>query len=131
MKMRLLAQRHSLLLQATALAPWIALVAPLDRAEAACDPASPVSNAIVTCAGVTNGQNGTAGYGTSADTGNTINVLSSALVAGTNNGLEFHDGTVNNSGTIAGMTGILASTAKVDNAGAISGADAGGFGILA
>ena len=41
--MRLLAQRHSLLLQATALAPLIALVAPIDRAEAACDPASPVN----------------------------------------------------------------------------------------
>ena len=49
--MRLLAQRHSLLLQATALAPLIALVAPVDRAEAACTPASSASDTTVTCTG--------------------------------------------------------------------------------
>ncbi|MDE5453121.1 hypothetical protein GWE18_09630 [Bradyrhizobium sp. CSA112] len=39
--MKLLAQRHSMLRQAIGLAPLIALAAPVDRAEAACDPVSP------------------------------------------------------------------------------------------
>ena len=78
--MRLLAQRHSLLLQATALAPLIALVAPIDRAEAACDPASPVSDVTVTSTGTTINQNGNIGYGLTPDTGNTYNIVAGASV---------------------------------------------------
>jgi hypothetical protein len=136
--------------------PLIALVAPVDRAEAACDPASPVNNVTVTCAGATNNQNGIAGYGTRTDTGNTINVLSGASVTGTSTGVQFHDGAVNNSGEITGgggssfgigisgatvnvigntgtifggSTGINVTTvANVANAGTISGGDFGIFG---
>ena len=65
--MRLLAQRYSLLLQAIALAPLIALFASIDRAEAACTPAAPVDNTIVECTGATTNQNGANGYGSSRD----------------------------------------------------------------
>jgi hypothetical protein len=133
MKMRLLAQRHSLLLQATALAPWIALVAPIDRAEAACDPASPVSNVTVTCTGATVDANGTTGFGSGSDTGNTYNIVSGASVTGTSDGLAFARGTVNNSGTLSGVsTGILAgTTATVNNSGLITGTELNSAGIRA
>ena len=101
--MTLLAQRHSILRHVIGLAPLIALVAAVDRAEAACDPVSPVSNVTVTCTGTTTNANGTNGYGTDTDTGNTYNVMSGASVSGTGNGLIFFDlGTVNNFGTITG-----------------------------
>src|SRR5215217_2677086 len=107
MEMTLLAQRHSMLRHAIGLAPLIALAAPVDRAEAACDPASPVNNVTVTCTGTTTNANGTNGYGTGTnsdgDTGNTYNIVSGASVSGTDNGLSFYDrGIINNSGTIVG-----------------------------
>ena len=85
--MTLLAQRHLMLRHVIGLAPLIALVAPVDRAEAACDPitssANPVINTIVTCTGPTTDQNGTTGYGVPEDRGNTINVEAGASVTGT------------------------------------------------
>ena len=45
--MKLSAHRHSMRRQAIRPVPLIALAAPVSRAEAACDPASPVSNVIV------------------------------------------------------------------------------------
>src|SRR2546429_1433529 len=135
MKMRLLAQRYSLLLQAAALAPLIALVAPIDRAEAACDATSPVDNTVITCTGATVDANGTTGFGSTSDTGNTYNIVAGASVTGTREGLAFDRGTVNNSGTISAggffgtasnSVGISADTVNVTgNTGTISGGFAG------
>jgi len=130
MEMKLLACRHSMLRPAIGLAPLIAMIAPFDRAKAACAPASPVNNVTVTCTGTTTNANGTNGYGTSTsragDTGNTYNIVSGATVSGTDNGLSFFDqGTVNNSGTItgagaegSGVRGQVVGT--VNNSGVIS-----------
>jgi hypothetical protein len=140
MEMILLAQRDSILRYATALAPLVALAAPVDRAEAACDPASPVNNVTVTCTGTTTNANGTNGYGTSTlfagDTGNTYSVVSGASVSGTNNGLSFFtQGTVNNSGIItgagtngSGVRGQVVGT--VNNFGTISATGTDGVGVL-
>ena len=109
--MPLLAQRHSMLRHAIGLAPLIALAVPVDRAEAACDPASPVNDTVVTCTGPTS--NGATGFGNSSDTGNTYNIVSDASVTGTSNGLVFDRGTVNNFGSIIGSSGISADTVNV------------------
>jgi hypothetical protein len=141
MKMRLLAQRHSILRHAIGLAPLIALAVPVERAEAACNPTSPVSNVTVTCTGTTTDANGTNGYGTSGattggDTGNTYNIVPGATVSGTDNGLSFFTlGTVNNSGTItgagAGGSGVRGqAVGTVNNSGAISATGLGGAGIF-
>src|SRR5260221_14581088 len=74
------------------LALLIAPLAVVDRANAACAPTSPVNNTTVICSGVTANQNGNAGYGSNADTGNTYNVLSGASVTGTFEGLIFNGG---------------------------------------
>lgn len=73
-----------------------------ERAEAACTPPSPVNNTTVSCTGTTTNANGTNGYGTATDVGNTYNVGSGATLTGTGTGLVFDTGTVNNSGTIQG-----------------------------
>src|SRR5215471_14513226 len=127
------------------------------EARADCTPTSPVSGSgtTVTCRDTTTNQNGTTGYGTATDTGNTYNIVSGASVTGDVKGLVFTRGTVNNAGTITGTNaegisagttagvintgtilgagaGIVAgSTAKVDNAGTITATGAGGFAILA
>src|SRR3954454_19219376 len=113
------------------IAPFVAI----DRAAAACNPPSPINNppVTVTCTGTTTNQNGTNGYGTNTDTGNTINVQSGASVTGDTSGLLFNNGTVNNLGTItatgANGSGIgAAGTADVTNSGKIT-AGAGGVGI--
>jgi hypothetical protein len=112
-----------------ALALLIAPLAMVNGAEAACAPASPVNNTTVTCTGTTIDANGTTGYGTNSDTGNTHNILTNASLIGANIGLRFNTlGTVNNSGTISstgvisgGLFGIQATTtATVNNAGTIS-----------
>src|SRR3954470_13685022 len=82
-----------------------------DRALAACDPTSPVSNTTVTCTGVTVGQNGITGYGTAGDNNNTYNIQAGARVEGSSFGVRFNTGaTFNNSGTIIGTnaSGIAA-----------------------
>jgi hypothetical protein len=100
------------------------------RAEAACTPLSPVNNTTVTCTGATVNANGTNGYGTNTDTGNVYNVLGGASVTGSDNGITFIRGTVNNSGSITATNvagdGILStdSVTVANNAGAtISGTD--------
>src|SRR5262245_28811526 len=114
---------------ASVLALLTASLAVSEQAKAACDQPSGVSNTTVNCSGTTTNTspNGMNGYGTETDVGNTINVLSGATVTGTNKGLTFSTGAVNNSGTIfGGAFGIEASTtATVNNAGAISGRIAG------
>lgn len=116
----------------------IAPIAVVDRADAACAPASSVSNATVTCSGATVDQDGTVGYGTNNDRGNTYNILSGASVTGTDIGLFFNDlGAINNSGTISGAGvgnsgGIVsAGNGNVNNAvaGVISGTGANSNGI--
>ena len=134
--MTLLAQRHFILRHVIRLAPLIALAAAVDRAEAACDPVSPVSNVTVTCTGTTTNANGTNGYGTDTDSGNTYNVTSGASVSGTGNGLIFRTlGTVNNFGTITGAganrSGILGEVdGTINNFGTISATGAGGAGVF-
>ena len=105
------------------------------QAEAACTPTSPVNNTTVTCSGATTNQNGTDGYGSASDVGNTYNVLSGASVTGTGTGLRFQDhGTVNNSGTITGTGanegGVFSATnGVVNNLGQISGTGANSDGV--
>jgi hypothetical protein len=129
---------------AIALAMSTAPFVPLDRAEAACDPATssanPVINTTVTCTGATANQNGTDGYGTRSDDGNTYNILSGASLTGANAGVRFNQGTVNNFGTITGagadaggffrgggIAGLAGGT--VNNAGSISATGANSAGV--
>ena len=109
-------------------------------ALAACAPLSGVvaPGDTVVCTTTTTDQDAPNGYGTGAETGLTINVLSGATVTGTNNGIWIdNNNIVNNAGTITGLTasfpdgnGILAGgpaagaiTLTVNNAagGVISG----------
>src|SRR5258705_12853365 len=80
------------------LAFLIAALVAIGQAEAACSPNAPVNNASITCSGFTNGQNGNAGYGTNADTGNTITGQPSASVMGTSFGVILQGGPVDNFG---------------------------------
>jgi uncharacterized protein with beta-barrel porin domain len=118
------------------LAFLIAALVAIGRAEAACSPNAPVNNANITCSGVTNGQNGNAGYGTSADTGNTITVQPSASVTGTSFGVILQSGTVDNFGGVFGGAlsptgiGIQANSITLTNSGTISGG-VSGTGIIA
>ncbi|OAF12354.1 autotransporter outer membrane beta-barrel domain-containing protein, partial [Bradyrhizobium neotropicale] len=115
MKRRLLStvSRRLLRIQAPALllAPWIMA----EPAEAACTPPSPVNGTVVTCTGATDNANGTIGYGSATDIGNTINVVSGARVSGSSSGITLMQGKVNSSGQIIGgdvtangATGIFA-----------------------
>lgn len=108
-------------------ASTLAVLWPADEALAACAPVAPVNNASVTCTGATTDQNAPNGYGTPADTGNTITVVPGASVTGSTNGLTFLSGTTLNSGTIyGGSHGISAAgTANVTNSGIISSGDLG------
>ena len=108
MKRKLLAcvDRHLRWLPASAL-----LLSPLmvsERAEAACTPPSPVNNATITCSGTTTNANGTIGYGSATDTGNTINLVSGSILNGTTSGITLNRGTINNAGAVLG--GTAAST---------------------
>ncbi|MBR0703996.1 autotransporter domain-containing protein [Bradyrhizobium diazoefficiens] len=130
------AQRSRLLRWGSTTALTLALMPSVlgGRAEAACTPPSPVSGAIVTCAGTTTDANGTTGYGTATDSGNTINISVGSSVIGTHIGIEQSMGTVNNAGSIRtdvtnGQIGIAAlngvdlnnaSTGLVDARGANS-----------
>ncbi len=108
---KLILRRHALLQ-----AMLIASFAMSGRAEAACTPASPVSNTIVTCIGKTTNQNGTNGYGTVNDNNNTYNIQAGATVTGDGFGVVFGTGaTVNNDGTITGGIGINGSDATINN----------------
>jgi hypothetical protein len=102
----------------------IASFAMSGRVEAACTPASPVNNTIVTCTGRTTNQNGTNGYGTVNDTNNTYNIQAGATVTGDGFGVVFGTGaTINNDGTIMGGIGVKGSDATINNTstGAITG----------
>ncbi|WIW48771.1 autotransporter domain-containing protein [Bradyrhizobium sp. 62B] len=127
-----LVQRHDLLRRRLVrLLPLIAIAASTDRAAAACDPVSPVDHAIVTCTGVTNNQNGTVGYGSATDTGNTINIVSGASVTGVLAGLQFQDIVrLDNSGTISVLDpsgAAIEANAFVDVTNGADGVITGGF----
>ena len=100
-------------------------LAAIGQAEAACSPNAPVNNAIVICTGAINGQNGTAGYGTNADTGNIITVQTGASVTGTAFGVILQTGTVDNFGGISAANptgiGISGNIITVSNSRSISG----------
>jgi uncharacterized protein with beta-barrel porin domain len=123
-------RRHALML-ALGFAPF----AMAGRAEAACDPKSPVHDTTVTCTGTTSNQNISVGYGTFTDTGNTYNILSGASVTGTDDGLLLRSGIVNNFGSIsAGVNSIgidAGEDVTVHNAGTISATGAFSVGISA
>jgi hypothetical protein len=131
MEMKLLAVRHLMLRHATALAPLIASLASTGQSEAACTPASPVSNVTVTCTGATNNANGINGYGSASDTGNTYDISHGASITGANIGLLFGTGTVLNSvGDIRGATaGISATSGTVISSGTIQGTSPTGIGV--
>ena len=130
----------------------LASCAALGQAQAACTPDAPVNNGTVTCTGTTSG--GAIGYGTAGDTGNTYNIVSGAIVTGTNSGLLLKDGKIDNSGRIEATvgsigidaenvdvtnraggvisgpgSGINAATLKLDNDGRIEVSTTGGFAI--
>jgi hypothetical protein len=108
--------RRRALLQALLLALFLASLAIGGCAEAACAPASPVSNTTVTCTGTTTNQNGANGYGTANDNNNTYNIEAGATVTGDGFGVVFGTGaTVNNAGTITGGVGIDGSDATIHN----------------
>jgi uncharacterized protein with beta-barrel porin domain len=112
-------------------------LAAISQAEAACSPSAPINNTIVTCTGATNGQNGTAGYGTNVDTGNTITVPPGASVTGTAVGVILQTGTVDNFGGIfggispAGGNGISGNIITIANSGTIAGGVTSGIGVNA
>jgi hypothetical protein len=114
---KLFPRRHAPL-QALLLALLLASLALGGRAEAACTPASPVSNTTVTCTGKTTNQNGSNGYGTVSDNNNTYNIEAGATVTGDGFGMVFGTGAaVNNDGTITGGIGISGgSDATINNA---------------
>jgi len=94
----------------------IASFAMSGRADAACTPASPVNDTIVTCTGKTTNQNGTNGYGTVNDNNNTYNIQVGATVTGAGFGVVFGTGaTINNNGTITGGIGISGTDAAINN----------------
>ena len=106
MKRRLLATVSRRLLRISApalmLAPWIMT----ESAQAACTPASPVNGAVVTCTGTTNNVNGTIGYGSATDTGNTINLVSGSNLNGATSGITLNQGTINNAGAVLGGSAV-------------------------
>jgi hypothetical protein len=110
MKRKLLAcvDRHLRWLPASALllSPWMVT----GRAEAACTPPSPVNDTTITCSGTTTNANGTIGYGSATDTGNTINLVSGSTVTGTTSGITLNQGTINNAGFIIGGPGGAVAT---------------------
>jgi hypothetical protein len=114
------------------------LLAPTDRARAACDPAA-ASNITATCTGNTVNQEGgapgtsagTIGYGTGAETNLNVTVVSGASVAGALRGIAISSGTIINFGTVGtigggGNAGITLNTgSNVINFGTITGGSQG------
>jgi hypothetical protein len=104
---KVIPRRHVMML-----ALLIASVAAVDRAEADCTPASPVSNNQnpgVVCTGTTTNQNVSAGagYGTGADSNNKYTIDAGATVTGDSFGILLGvGGTINNSGAITSIAGI-------------------------
>jgi hypothetical protein len=99
------AWRFALALAVTIVSLWLLLSSRAALAVCAPGSAGPFPDNTVVCTAVTNNQDAPNGYGTGAQTGLTINVLSGASVTGTDNG--FWVGTnnvVNNAGTITGLT---------------------------
>ncbi|MHC4043202.1 autotransporter family protein [Bradyrhizobium sp. 23AC] len=146
-----LAQRH-LVWRSMRLLVFAAPLLAVDRAEAACTPAAPVSNATIVCSGDVNAQQApNNGYGTNLDDNNIYRIEVGAKVHGSAFGIQSGDGnvvinagiidgalasglsglglTVSNldGATITGFHAVLASTLTLDNAGMIA-SEAGGRG---
>ena len=137
--MKTLGKSYLKLRYVIASAMLMASFAAAGQAEAACDPATssanPVINTTVTCTGSTINQNVNNGYGVTEDKGNTINVQSGASVNGTNFGIEINNvsfanpETINNSGTISGVSGIRGGFGTVNNKAGATVTGSGVFGI--
>jgi hypothetical protein len=84
------------------LALFAGLFVMVERADAACTPATSPGTVIngqtVDCTSTTAGQNDPNGWGTGAESGVTVNVQQGASVSGTAGGIEINAGTVNNKG---------------------------------
>src|SRR3954465_8883067 len=95
------------------LALALAVMTMAGEAQAVCTQVS----ATVTCAGTTTDQQPPDGFGTSNDVGNAIAVNAGAIVQSTAaSGIVFNTGTVNNLGTVRGVTsGIVGFTAAAIN----------------
>ena len=93
--------------------------AAIDRAEAACTPTTSilarVNNTIVTCSDTTLNQNGDVGWGTAVETGDIINIQTSASVTGTGEGINVGNGTLHN-----GTTSIAGGTIVATQAGGVA-----------
>lgn len=83
----------------------------------------------MTYTGTTANANGTTGYGTSSDSDNIYNIVAGASVTGTDLGLRFLGGTVNNAGAIQGKTGIEGSFVTLNNSGTIYASGANDTGV--
>ncbi|MGJ5175655.1 autotransporter outer membrane beta-barrel domain-containing protein [Bradyrhizobium oligotrophicum] len=94
-------------------------------ARADCTPAA-ADNVTATCSGTTTNQGAgapgtstsTFGYGTGAEAAVTVNVATGATVSGTNAGINIHDGSIFNSGSIIGtsLEGIQGYNLAIVNA---------------
>ena len=126
------------------LALSVGLFVMVERADAACTPATSPGTVIngqtVDCTGPTAGQNDPNGWGTGAESGVTINVQQGASVSGTAGGIDINAGTVNNHGggsvieaTATGGTAISAEgggpTVANSAGGVIRSNNTGGAGI--
>ena len=126
------------------LALFVGLFVMVERADAACTPATSPGTVIngqtVDCTGPTAGQNDPNGWGTGAESGVTINVQQGASVSGTAGGIDINAGTVNNHGggsvieaTATGGTAISAEggglTVANSAGGVIRSNNTGGAGI--
>ena len=89
MKRRLPSTVNRRLLGVPASALLLAPLLVIDRAEAACTPVAPVSNAAIVCSGnVDTQQGGVTGYGTINDNNNTYHIDAGATVHGNSFGIE-------------------------------------------
>ncbi|WP_035657406.1 autotransporter outer membrane beta-barrel domain-containing protein, partial [Bradyrhizobium sp. STM 3809] len=103
------------------------------RVLAACTP-NAGSNVAANCTGITVDQNAPNGYGTGGEDNISIGVARGAAVIGTDYGMNFNSGTLNNAGSIAGtnLDGVLiGSSATVSNSGSIQGGGGGGVNSVA
>jgi outer membrane autotransporter protein len=84
------------------LALFAGLFVMVERADAACTPATApgavINGQTVDCTGTTAGANDPNGWGTGAESGVTVNVQQGASVSGTAGGIDINAGTVNNHG---------------------------------
>jgi hypothetical protein len=107
-------RRRALVIAARSVAVASAMVLLAGEAAwAICTPPAPAAfGDMVTCTGITSGQNGNVGYGLGSETGVTVTVQNGATVSGADIGVGLDSGTIINSGGITGssLAGIFMSS---------------------